>query len=306
MGRTGNKKKPLLIAVSCVIVLVMLWIGISLGLYGMYFNRKIVNHSSSMLQVSQFDGLKRTRYEFLSDRGQTITGYMYEAGKDQKGIIVFSHGYGAGGHNSYMSGINYFAKNGYYVFAFDVTGNDESAGEVIGGVPQAVIDLNYAISFVEDSGNFQKLPIYLFGHSWGGYSVCNVLKYHPEVKAVIECSGPCSSSAFLESGGRNVVGPLIYVVLPVVKTYERIRFGDYATNTGIDGLSATDAKVMVVHGAKDTTIYIEYGYDIYYEHFKDDPRFTFVRLENEGHNSFIDADKNPEIYKSFVEFYNSL
>lgn len=57
MGRRGNKKKTLLIAVSCVIVLVMLWIGISLGLYGMYFNRKIVNHSSSMLQVSQFDGL---------------------------------------------------------------------------------------------------------------------------------------------------------------------------------------------------------------------------------------------------------
>ena len=301
----GRKKKPLLIAVSCLHVLALLCIGVSLGVYGMYFNWKIVKHSSSMLQVSQFEGLNRNRYEFLSDRGQTITGYMYESGKDQKGIIVFAHGYGVGGHNSYMPSINYFAKNGYYVFAYDVTGNDESAGDVIGGVPQAVIDLNYAISFVEDSGNFQKLPIFLFGHSWGGYSVCNVLKFHPEVKAVIECSGPCSSTAFLESGGRNVIGPLIYAALPVVKIYERIKFGDYAANTGIDGLSATDANVMVVHGAKDTTIRIEYGYDIYYEHFKDNPRFTFVRLENEGHNSFIDAEKNPDIYESFVEFYNA-
>ena len=64
-----------------------------------------------------------------------------------------AHGLGGGGHNSYMDCANYFARHGYYVFAYDATGNDESEGEGVGGLPQGVIDLDYAISFVEQSGN---------------------------------------------------------------------------------------------------------------------------------------------------------
>jgi hypothetical protein len=32
----------------------------------------------------------------------------------------------------------------------------------------------------------------------------------------------------------------------------------------------------------------EYGYDIYYEKYKDDPRFCFVGLENRGHTYVYD------------------
>lgn len=38
-----------------------------------------------------------------------------------------------------MDCANYFAKNGYYVFAYDATGSGKSDG--VGGVPQGVIDL---------------------------------------------------------------------------------------------------------------------------------------------------------------------
>ena len=114
-----------------------------------------------------------------------------------------AHGFGGGGHNSYIDCANYFAHHGYWVFAYDATGNDESEGEGVGGLPQGVIDLDYAITFVEGSGNFPNLPIVLFGHSWGGYIVCSVLSYHPEVKAVIACSGFNSSSNMFEAEGKN-------------------------------------------------------------------------------------------------------
>lgn len=86
-------------------------------------------------------------------------GSLYSAGENQKGIIILVHGFGGGGHNSYMDCINYFVKNGYYVFVYDATGNDESEGEGVGGFFQGVIDLNYAISFVEDSKTLLNLPI---------------------------------------------------------------------------------------------------------------------------------------------------
>ena len=203
-----------------------------------------------------------------------------------------------------MEIINYFAHNGFYVFAYDATGNDESGGKGIGGVPQGLIDLDHVISFVEDSGNFPEMPICLFGHSWGGYSACNVLNYHPEVKAVVECSGPCSSTELLEGGGKQVVGPVIYVLMPVIKAYENIKFGEYAACNALDGFAATDAAIMAVHSNDDKIVPIEYGFDIYYDNFKDDPRFVFRRLNGKGHNSYLNVENNLELFESMVEFYN--
>ena len=235
--------KAVIIFLISLVVLAALWIGVSLGLYAIYFGRRFETNTAFMNHYESYEGLERTRYEFASDKGQTIVGYMYSSGTEQKAIIVFAHGYGAGGHNSYLPAINYFAQNGFYVFAYDATGNDESGGKAIGGVPQGVIDCNYAISFVEDSGNFPELPIGLFGHSWGGYSVSNVLTYHPEVEAVIECSGPNSSSDLVEGGGTKVIGPVVKILMPVIKTYERAKYGEYATNSALIGFASTDAEI---------------------------------------------------------------
>lgn len=292
MKKTKSKKKKILIIVLCIVAILMItgdWV-LSVMIYNENFNQRFESYEPLLLYVDDFDGLQRTKYEFSSDKGQKLTGYMYSAGENQRGIIVIAHGFGGGGHNSYMDCANYFAQHGYYVFAYDATGNDESEGEGVGGLPQGVIDLDYAISFVEESENFPELPIVLFGHSWGGYSVCSVLTYHPEVKAVIECSGFNSSSDMFEAEGKKQAGDGIYLIMPFVKLHERIKYGNYASNTALDGFSATTAAVMVVHSSDDNVIPTEYGYDIYYEKYKDDSRFSFIRLEDKGHNYVYDDD----------------
>lgn len=287
--KKAKKKKILIIALCIAVVLVIAgdW-ALSVMIYNENFDRRFESYGPLMLHLDDFDGLERTRYEFPSDQGQTLTGYLYSSGENQRGIIVLAHGFGGGGHNSYMDCANYFARHGYYVFAYDATGNDESGGEGVGGLPQGVIDLDHAISFVEGSGNFPDLPVGLFGHSWGGYSVCGVLTYHPEVKAVIACSGFNSSSDMFEAEGKNQAGDGIYLILPFVKLHERIKYGGYASNTAMDGFSAADAAVMVVHSSDDKVVPAKYGYDIYYETYKDDPRFRFIRFEDRGHNYVYD------------------
>lgn len=286
MRKTISKKKRIFLIVLCLVT-VLLIIGdwaLSVMVYKENFNRRFESYEPLMLYIDDFDGLQRTRYEFSSDKGQKLTGYMYSSGENQRGIIVMAHGFGGGGHNSYMDCANYFACHGYYVFAYDATGNDESGGEGVGGLPQGAIDLDNAVSFVEESGNFPNLPIALFGHSWGGYSACSVLTYHPEIKAVVECSGFNTSSDMFEIEGKKQAGNGIYMMMPFVKLYERIKYGGYASNTAIDGFSATEAAVMIVHSADDDVVPTEYGYDIYYEKYKDNPRFRFIRLEDKGHN----------------------
>ena len=51
------------------------------------------------------------------------------------------------------------AQHDYFVFAYDATGNDESEGDSVEGLPQGVIDLDNVITFVEQQDEFKDLPI---------------------------------------------------------------------------------------------------------------------------------------------------
>ena len=288
MKKKKSKKKIILIALLCILILgIGGWGMFCVKIYDENFNVRGDSYEPLMLRLEDFDGLKCTEYTFPSDHGQLLAGYLYSAGEDQRGTVIIAHGFGGGGHNSYMDCANYFAQHGWYVFAYDATGTDHSEGDGVGGVPQGVIDLDQAISFVEADDDLSGLPVVLFGHSWGGYSVCSVLTFHPEVKAVIECSGFNSSSDMFESGGKSQAGSLIYTMTPFIKIYERFKYGKYAKNTAMDGFDSTDASVMIVHSADDDVIEIEYGYDKYYDKYRDDSRFTFLRFEDRGHNDIL-------------------
>ena len=293
MKKTKPKKKIILIILLCIILLAVGgWGMFCTKIYDENFNVRGDSYEPLMLRLEDFDGLKCKESAFPSDHGQMLAGYLYSAGEDQHGVVVIAHGFGDGGHNSYMDAANYFAQHGWYVFAYDATGTDKSEGDGVGGVPQGVIDLDHAISFVEADDELSGLPVVLFGHSWGAYSACSVLNYHPEVKAVVECSGFNSSSDMFESGGKSQAGDLIYTMTPFIKIYERIKYGKYAKNTAMDGFASSDASVMVVHSADDNVIEIGYGYDKYYKKYKDDARFTFVRFEDKGHNDILNDPKD--------------
>ena len=88
-----------------------------------------------------------------------------------------------------------------------------------------------------------------------------------------------------------MAGSVIYAMVPFIKLHEFVKYGEYATNTAIDGFKASDAAVMIVHSADDDVIGIEYGYDKYYSLYKNDTRFKFIRFEDRGHNNiFIDPE----------------
>lgn len=310
--KSGKKHTLLTVLLSVATALVVLanvgWGALSVSLYDENFNQRFESYEPITYRLEDFEGLKREKYEFPSDKGQMLTGYLYTAGQEApRGIIIIAHGFGGGGHNSYMDCANYFAQHGYAVFAYDATGNDESEGDGVGGVPQGTVDLDYAISFVEDSGKFPSLPIGLFGHSWGGYSVCSVLTYHPEVKAVIECAGCNRSSDLFEAGGKRQAGDVIYTMMPFVKLHEWVHYGKYASNTALKGFGASDAAVMVVHSEDDDIVPIAYGYDTFYDVNKDDPRFVFKRYKDKGHNDiFNDSTYGDELNAAIKEWRETL
>ena len=309
----STRKRKIIVTVIVVLMVLLLIVpfGLSAMIYEDNFGDRYETYAPMARSVDEFDGLNVKRYTFSSDQGQKLVGYKYyKTLENTKGVIVISHGLGGGGHNSYMDVADFFTSNGYVVFAYDATGNDESEGSSVKGLPQGLIDLDYAIQFVKQTSDFDNLPIMLFGHSWGGYSVGSVLKLQPDVKAVVMVAGFNKSMDIIEEEGKKIAGDGVRVLLPYISLYERMKFGKYASYNCINGFENTEAGVMIIHSADDEMISKEKGFDVFYDQYKNNPRFSFVKYENRGHDyvfySERSRDYQDEFNRNFAEYVNSL
>ena len=307
-----TKKKRVTIIVS--IVLAILLVGGSIGLYSLAvsiydgsFNYRCTTDEDISFDISEFPEMTRQRHTFTSNNGQMLVGYLYEhtdPAVEKKAVIVFAHGLGAGGQTGYMDMFNYMTAQGYYVFAYDATANDESEGDVIGGLPQGFIDLDHAIEYAYTIDEIKDMPFVLVGYSWGGLSVVNALNYHPEVKAVVSMAGWNKSMDLIEYRGCQMVGGVAKLLLPFASIHEYMMYGDYAFSTGVKGLANSDCPVLIVHGEQDDTIPISYGYETYYEKFGESERFTYKKYDDRDHSLLDNNDgtRDFELMKEVVDF----
>lgn len=302
------KGKKRLIGVICVVVVLLLTVipfSVSAVLYEMTFGR-YKTEEPYLRDISEFDGLEVEQVSFQSKEGNELAGYIYthKGAQSYEGIIVLAHGLGGGGHNSYMDVAHYFTSNGFLVFAYDATGNDNSEGKSVRRIPQGVEDLEQAIAYVKTDAKLKEYPICLFAHSWGGYSVANVLNFYPEIEAVVSCSGFHRSTDLIEAQGRQMVGDVINILLPYVRLYEKIKFGEYADTTAMEGFETSDAAVYIVHSQDDATVLPEYGYDLYQQKYANNPRFRFCLFEDSGHNFVYYSDEAREYVAQFNENFS--
>lgn len=302
----------IIIAVIVVVVLLVIAVvkiyRVAAAMYDEKFNYRCTTAPEDAFELSDFPGLTRERHTFASNKGQTLVGYLYQQEQtlQKKAVVVFAHGLGGGGQTGYMDMFAYLTQSGYYVFAYDATGNDESEGEVIGGLPQGVIDLDHAIDYACSIEEVRELPVVLMGYSWGGFSVVNVLNYHPEVEAVASLAGFNKSTDLIEYYGSQVAGDKAKLIVPFVTMHEYLKFGKYAFSSAMKGFAKSDCDVMIVHGKKDTVVPFEYGYGTYYEKYGDDERFTFKSYRSRGHDLSREPDGDPHValLQAVVDFFD--
>lgn len=279
--------------------------------YEKMFNHHFLTFKPFYFDVSDFPELESERHVFHSDSKLKLVGYIYKYKNIQpKGIFVFAHGFGGGGHHCYLDLINVICKFGYVVFAYDATANDESEGHTIKGFTQGLLDVDKAISYVENLKEYQHLPLYLCGHSWGAYSVSAVVSWHQKVKGVIAMSGFDHATAPFKHNGERYAGEKANDFMLYVDTYERLLFGDVCKTSALESFENTNAKICIIHSEDDVTIPIEAGFDLYYSKFKGDKRFKFIRLLTHGHGTVYYTlqgkhyyDKIHKEYDKFVKQY---
>ena len=236
--------------------------------------------------MSDFPDLTREKHIFYSGKRNKLTGYLYQKeGMEIKGVFIFAHGYGNGGHTTYLDLIHSICMHGYAVFAYDATGYDESEGRSMKGFTQGMIDADHAISYIESLNEEKHFPLYLCGHSWGAYSMSTAIMNHPNVKGLIAFSGFNSATTIFKANGEKYAGKKADEFMVYVDTYEKLLFGDISEVTAVDAFRRTNAKIVIVHSQDDETVPISAGFNIYKKVYGKDPRFKFIRLKENGHGT---------------------
>lgn len=284
---------------AVALVSVLLLIGSAAAAYASVFGIRY-EPGPGVYETDDFQGLAADHYEMPSDRGQLLSAYLYFKTDTPKALVVMCHGIGGGSHRYYLPLVDYLCGRGYAVLGYDGTGNGGSEGESVAGLPQGLVDLDYVLDFVAAEPGLRDLPVALFGHSWGGYCVSAVPALHPEVRAVAAVAGFSSVPDIIGYAGRRMLGPLADLMIPLIGTYEFLRFGEYAGMTGLDGFAAMDAGVLVVHGTEDAVVPMAYGYGMYMDAYGDDPRFRFMQLDGLGHDCYLDG----EVLSGIGDFYD--
>lgn len=244
----------------------------------------------------------RTEVEFKSG-DNTLKGYIYGAGND-KGLLVFAHGIGEG-HESYLKELLWFIDKGWRVFAYDATGSGHSEGGGTRGLPQSALDLDAALTFAESDARLNSLPVYLMGHSWGGYAAAAVLNFDHKIAGSASISGYNEPIEMILEWTENM-GEFRYAMTPFVWIYNKVLFGQYSGMTAVNGINKSDIPVLIIHGTEDGTIgYNKSGIISEKEHITN-PNAQYITIDGGGHNNIFYTKEALEYIKEFNKNYSEI
>lgn len=245
-------------------------------------------------------GYPRADVEFKSG-DNTLKGYIYGA-ENSKGLLVFAHGIGEG-HESYLKSLLWFVDNGWRVFAYDATGSGHSEGAGTRGLPQSALDLDAALTFAESDPRLNSLPVFLMGHSWGGYAVTAVLNFDHKIAGAASIAGYNKPIDMILEWTEDSLGGIRYLMYPFVQIYSAALFGQYSGMTAVDGINKSNIPVLIIHGTEDGTI----GYDkssiISERENITNPNAQYLTIDGGGHNNIFYTAEALEYINEFNKDY---
>ncbi len=200
--------------------------------------------------------LQRTTFFFPSGRLK-LQGYFYPC-PNAKGMVVVCHGMHAGS-DDYIPFIEYFVNNGYAVFSYDCQGTYASEGDSTVGMCTPLVNLDHALTYIKSNKRLSKYPLFLFGHSWGGYAATSVLSIHKNVRGCAAVAPFNSGYTLFVEKGDQYMAPFADMVKfdfpkDFLNAYQKLLFKDYTKYDAVRGINSTDIPVYIAHGTRDFVI----------------------------------------------------
>lgn len=205
--------------------------------------------------------------------------------ENPKAVVVFVHGLGEHlGRYDYLT--EKFNTNGFSVYRFDHRGHGRSAGAraFYEDYNELIDDVNFIVDLTKEEN--PDSPVFVLGHSMGGYAVaCYGVKYPDKVNGIIMSGGLTRDNSGLITSLSEDLNPIMY--LPntlgsvvsrdpdIVKAYaedplvlKEISVGlYYALSKGLQWLIENTANfkypVLILHGGDDRIVSCEDSIEFY-------------------------------------------
>ena len=176
-----------------------------------------------------------------------LTGRFFGGGG--RALVVIAPGFYAR-LEDYARTVDALCERGWDVLIYDPTGSGGSEGNSAVGFPQALRDLDAALTFAEETYAYD--DVFLLGHSGGGWAACGMLESGHAVSGVVAVAALNSPMEAVIAPATRYVGPLAYGNYPFLWLYQSMLFGAGAVDTRADeAVNASSVPVMIVQGSGD-------------------------------------------------------
>lgn len=189
---------------------------------------------------------------FYYVKGKRLRGYFYPV-KSARGMVVFCHGMGSGA-DDYIPLIEEMTLGGFSVFAYDSTGTYDSSGKGTVGIFQQTEDLLMTLDYLAEEERFSRIPIYLLGHSWGGFAVTSALSLTSNILGVASISAMNSGTGIMLEKTREIIGKASVLASPIINLSQKIHYGNHIYLTSVDGINSAGIPTLIAHGVEDKVV----------------------------------------------------
>jgi len=248
------------------------------------------------LDWRDFPTLSHPKRIAFKSENNLLRGYLYLP-HNPLGIVLAVHGINSLSNNHNAIFHDHFFRRGFAVLAIDLTACGESEGLGIKGLHQSALDVASALKWIHGQEKLNSLPLYLFGHSWGGYGVCASLAFDTSPKAIASFSGFLDPWAMILGLPENYVGEIAHIGESKVHEAYAIRAGEFAFLSAYEAINNSQkTQVLLVHGSQDEVIKPRSA--LAYASYTN-PRIRTIIRNNADHNNLF-YSKECRLYQNEV------
>ncbi len=173
-----------------------------------------------------------------------------------------------------------------------------------------MIDLDAVLTYVEANVFLNTLDVLLFGHSWGGYAVANILNFDHDIKAVVSVAGVNSGKQFGENVMIDMLGWFGHLEKPFLSIYQNRLFGNTYKLTAVNGINDSNVPVLLIHGENDDVVVYDRDSIILHKSkiTNDKVEYIITTGVHGGHNNLFRSEEAltyiDEINAEYLILYN--
>jgi pimeloyl-ACP methyl ester carboxylesterase len=250
------KKKLLIAGLSLVVLLVLVFIGISayLGYSLTRVERAPVSGSPADIGLAYEDVSFPSLYKDL-----TLRGWFLPAGNSDR-VIIMVHGNGSNRNVADSGSLNIageLVRHGFNVLMFDLHGCGESDGNTVSGGYYEKDDLKGAVAYVRQRG-YEKIGV--LGFSLGAVSALLAAAEDTEIDAVVADSSYADLNDIMEPEfAKRTKAPKIFL-RPILFMIKIIYGVDFTAIRPVEVVAKIAPRpILFIHGEADDMIPVEHA-----------------------------------------------